>query len=349
MNLPRKLRTLLRRIDKIVSRGCMHSGFLSSCYFTFFNSSFRREQQAVMHGMCAFREAATSPCGSSSLLRRNIHRLEKGLLMRPRREVFALSFIEETVTCFMTAEKKSAAGEGIVDEEMKWARDVLTEYFAVTGTHSLIDRLRSEFADVPKAPDDGLAFIPYERDLRQPSPVAIEQLEALAQRRRSVRWFLPKPVPRDLIQRAAMLAGQAPSACNRQPFEFRVYDDPELVPKVAALPGGTMGFAQNFPCVIVVLGRLRNYFDERDRHLIYIDASLAVMGFVYAAECLGLGTCCINWPDVPDREEQARALIDLAPDERPVMFVAVGYPDPEGKVAYSKKKPVDQLCRFNVI
>ena len=31
------------------------------------------------------------------LLRRNVHRLEKGLLMRPRRSVFGLKYIEEAL------------------------------------------------------------------------------------------------------------------------------------------------------------------------------------------------------------------------------------------------------------
>ena len=34
------------------------------------------------------------------LLRRNVHRLEKGLLMRPRRPVFGLKYIEELVNAY---------------------------------------------------------------------------------------------------------------------------------------------------------------------------------------------------------------------------------------------------------
>ncbi|SVE23497.1 uncharacterized protein METZ01_LOCUS476351, partial [marine metagenome] len=34
------------------------------------------------------------------LLRRNVHRLEKGLLMRPRRPVFGLKYIEELVNVY---------------------------------------------------------------------------------------------------------------------------------------------------------------------------------------------------------------------------------------------------------
>jgi nitroreductase len=177
--------------------------------------------------------------------------------------------------------------------------------------------------------------------------VAFDQLLVLARRRRSVRWFLPKPVPRALIEQAMVVAGLSPSACNRQPYVFRVFDDPDLLREVVQLPGGTAGWAEQIPMMIVVIGELRNYYGERDRHLIYIDGSLAAMSFVYAAETLGLGTCCINWPDIEEDERRAEQVLGLEPDQRPVMFIAVGFPDPEGMVAWSEKKPLDQILRFN--
>ena len=143
------------------------------------------------------------------------------------------------------------------------------------------------------------------------------------------------------------LAGQSPSACNRQPFTFRIFDEPELVQKVIKLPMGTSGFSDNVPVVAVVVGRIGNYPKERDRHLIYIDGSLATMAFVFALESQGLSTCCINWPDIEEREVDMDQALGLASDERPVMCVAIGYPDPEGEVAYSDKKPLEQLRQYN--
>ena len=42
----------------------------------------------------------------------------------------------------------------------------------------------------------------------------------------------------------------------------------------------------------------------------------------------------------------ARAL-SLEPDERVVMLVAYGYPDPDGMVPFSAKTPLDVVRRFN--
>ena len=81
--------------------------------------------------------------------------------------------------------------------------------------------------------------VPHERGVAGPAPVKYEGLLDLARRRRSVRWFLQKPVPREMIDRAVAVAALSPSACNLQPFEFRVFDDAELTQKVASIPTGT--------------------------------------------------------------------------------------------------------------
>ena len=287
--------------------------------------------------------------GGRALLARNTHRLEKGLIMRPRRDVFALDYIEETVKAYEAALEAAQNGKrGLPAEQLQWTHDVLAEYFAVTGSHPKIDPLRARFQRLPAPPricDEPL--VPYRRDLSQPPPVSYEALAALAHRRRSVRWFLPKPVPRELIDKALEVAAQSPSACNRQPFVFRIFDEPELVRQVASIPYGVIGYEHQIPVIVVIVGQLRNFFDARDRHLIYIDSALAAMSFILALETLGLSSCCINWPDIPEREKKMAELLKLEPDERPVMLIALGWPDPEGMVPRSVKKPLKLLRTYN--
>jgi nitroreductase len=189
--------------------------------------------------------------------------------------------------------------------------------------------------------------VPYLRNLAKPIGISVAQLRTLAQHRRSVRWFRKEPVERSVIDAALEIGLQAPSACNRQPFQFRIFDREDLVREIVALPFGTGGYRENIPVIAVVVGQQRNFFSERDRHLIYIDASLAVMGFLYGLEVQGVSSCCINWPDVADRESSMARLLGLEPDERPVMLIAIGYPDPEGMVAASAKKSLDVLRSYN--
>jgi nitroreductase len=334
-----------------VLRVCSRWRWASRLYYALFSGAFAREQQGVLYGRLRFLESGQGPDHNESLLRRNVHRLEKGLIMRPRRPVFATDYIEDTVEAFVRRSDAARCGAGLVDPEgLEWAEDVLSSYFEAVGTHPLVDRARGHFAGARlERVSREQVKAPFRRDLEAPSPVRFEDLHRLSLRRRSVRWFLPRPVERELIDQALLVAAQSPTACNRQPYEFRIFDDPEMVSQVAALPGGSKGFRQNFPVIVTVVGRQRAYFSERDRHVIYIDASLAAMSFVLALETLGLSSCIINWPDVEHQEARMTRLLHLEPDERPVMQIAVGYPDPDALVPYSGKKSLDTLRRYNVL
>ena len=343
----RRWTRICNRIDSCLLNNGARSRLVSWFYYAIWTDRLRREQRAILAGRIKFREEAADPSETSAQLRRGVHRLEKGLLMRPRREIFALDYIRQTFGTYRELLKSAGMCERAIGE-LTWAHDVFEAYFDATASHPKIDPLREEFQELPKPGQcSATRFVPYKRDLASPSPVSWEALRALSQRRRSVRWFLQERVPRELIEKAVEIATQSPSACNRQPFVFRVFDDPELAHQVGAIPAGTTGFSHQFPAVIVVVGRLRAYFDERDRHVIYIDGALASMSLVYALETLGLSSCCINWPDIEEREQEMERVLQLEPDERPIMLIAVGYPDPEGLVAYSQKKSVEQLCRFN--
>ena len=145
--------------------------------------------------------------------------------------------------------------------------------------------------------------------------------------------------------KAVDAAAQAPSACNRQPFMFRYFDEPNEVRCIASIAMGAAGYADNLPALVVLLGDLSCYPHEWDRHVPYIDASLAAMQFMLSLETLGLASCPINWPDIEHREREMAAALDTPPHLRPVMLIALGYPDPQGGVPHSAKKPGESLLR----
>lgn len=314
-------------------------GWLSSVYYLCFNASFRREQYSVLAARTEYARALTAASGSSALLRRNIHRLEKGLIMRPRRAVFAEDYIYETVTALQTNILTLEVAE------REWALQVLAQYFDTVEDRGDITKARSMFAlaftQNPQPVENHIA-VPYlYADLPKPS-ISYQDFFLLCQRRRSVRWFLADPVPQLLLEQAAQAAALAPSACNRQPFKFiqLIGDDAATA---AGFAMGTTGFAAQIPTLLVVLGDLSAYPAERDRHVIYIDGALASMQLMLSLDTLGLASCPINWPDVEVLERKMDAFLHLKPWQRPVMLIAVGYPDPAGGVPFSAKKSVTQL------
>lgn len=326
-------------LDLKLAKLCATNGRLASVYYLVFSRRFDREHLAVLQGRLSYARALKKMGQSSPLLRRNIHRLEKGLIMRPRRPVFAESFVLETVRCFKAAQ----VTPGFSESELRWARDVLDQYFGVTASSPIVDAARKHYeVDGPAIQAQALAaeqtFSPYPAASLPVSDVAFDDLLTLFARRRSIRWYQEKRVPDESIQKAVEAALLAPSACNRQPFRFVVANAQNVASRIAECAGGTAGFAHQVPAVIVVVGDLSAYPLERDRHLIYIDASLASMQFMLAAETLGLATCPINWPDVDSSESSMRRILPLPPHERVIMLIAIGFADPNGGIPYSQKK-----------
>jgi len=324
------------------------TGFLSSLYYLLFSTNFRREHQAVLIGKVNHLKELNVNKASTFTLIRNTHRIEKGLLMRPRRDIFALNFIAETIDVF---EKVWVKDKMNTDNQYKWFHDVLQSYFKLAGKHPLIDEQAKKFYRVVDEEsiknNSEKESIPYFRVDSDKPNISYEDFYKLTKYRRSVRWFLKEKVPHKLVDKAILAANQSPSACNRQPFEYRIIDDPELLKTIVGFPMGVKGYSEGIPMLIVAVGNLDAYFYEGDRHVIYIDASLANMTLILALETLGLSSCSINWPDVEHLEQKMEKFLNLKKHQRPIMCLAVGYPDPEGKVAYSEKRSLDFIRKYN--
>ncbi|MDH3468864.1 MAG: nitroreductase family protein [Gammaproteobacteria bacterium] len=326
------------KLKYVVIRTISHSRILTSAYFAF-SPSYRREQRALVSGLLSHMKDIKEDT-SFFLLRRNIHRIEKGLVMPSRRPVFAAEYIGETVDYYLKALKNC----GGVSREFDWATDVLHQYFASVESHPYVDKARRAFLEI--APVEPGEAVPYKHGTVR-SPVTNDELLSLVRQRKSVRTFLQKPVPRELVDTALEIAALSPSSCNRQPTHYRIYDEGPLLREMARLPLGTAGFADNIPMICAVTGDLSAYFYERDRHSIYVDGCLSAMLFMLALETVGLASCPLNWAEIDSRDQRFEKMAGLLPHERAIMFMAIGYPDPEGKVAYSAKKDLSALRSYN--
>lgn len=342
----RKLRKAAgRKRVALVERLRSGSIFERNLYYGFVSDAFKRERHLVSSGHREYR--AKERLGTQEyLVRRNIHMLEKGLTMVPRRSSFAVDYIEQTVLLLSAMHLADTAVLSPSVEQ--WARNVLEQYFDATSasTEPAIASARGKYEQIGWEDDSDGVSGPHHPDVSAP-PVTIDSLMSLAVRRKSVRWFLDSPVPRDAIDTAMLVAREAPSACNRQPFSFRVFDDPEIVAAVSAIPMGTAGYAKNLPAIAVIVGDLSAFIDERDRHLIYTDGCLAAMSFILGLEAQGIASVCINWPDVVERDRRMAKLLNLSSHERVVMLVGFGFADPELLTPFSAKRRLTDLRTYN--
>ncbi len=158
--------------------------------------------------------------------------------------------------------------------------------------------------------------------------------------RRSVRAYDDREVPEDTIDQLLETAIQAPSAGNRQPWEFILVRDHERK-EALAHAARDQEFVAKAPLVIVVAAnrpRSAARYGARGADLYCIqDCAAATQNLMLAATELGLGTCWVGAFD----EELVSRVVSLPKDVRPLTLIPVGYPSEEPDIP--RRLPLAQV------
>jgi nitroreductase len=193
------------------------------------------------------------------------------------------------------------------------------------------------------------------------------------QRRRTVRDFSPRPVPREVIEQCLRAAGSAPSGANRQPWRFVAVSDPALKHRIrvaaeieerefyehkappewlAALePLGTdwhKPFLETAPWLIAVFSeRLGRLPDGRCVPNYYATESvgLATGLLIAAVHRAGL----VSHTHTPSPMDFLNEILGRpAETERPFLLLVVGHPAEGARVPDITRKPLDQIASWRV-
>ena len=170
----------------------------------------------------------------------------------------------------------------------------------------------------------------------------LDVIECIKQRR-SIRSFLPKPVPRELVEKILLSATWAPSAGNWQPWRFIVVMREELR-KGLEKAASDQDFIAEAPVVIVVCaepGRAENTYGNRARELYCLqDTAAAIMNLSLAAHAHELGTCWVGDFD----ESAVRQLLQIGEHFRPIAIVPLGYPNESPNPRW--RRPLQEVVEF---
>lgn len=144
-------------------------------------------------------------------------------------------------------------------------------------------------------------------------------------RRVSVRRYTDSPVTSEQVSAILHAAMSAPSGVNKQPWEFIVVDDPQLLKQLAdALPYAKM--TAHAPVAIVVCGNKDRFLDGVDDVLWEQDLSAASENILLAAHAIGLGgvwTCI--YPH-EERMEPVKTILNLPDTLIPFNLIPIGHP-----------------------
>jgi len=189
-------------------------------------------------------------------------------------------------------------------------------------------------------------------------------------RRRSVRHFSDRPVPREIIENCLRTAVTAPSGANMQPWHFVVVTDPAVKRRIreaaeeeerefyhkrateewleALAPLGTdehKPYLETAPYLIVIF--VQNYGllpDGRKIKHYYAHESVGIATGMLIAAVHHAGLASLT--HTPSPMKFLNDILGRPANEQPFLVLVVGYPADDAVVPDISKKPLREMVTF---
>ena len=190
-------------------------------------------------------------------------------------------------------------------------------------------------------------------------------------RRRTVRDYSDRSVPREIIEDCLRSAGTAPNGANLQPWHFAVVESAEIKSQIrkeaeleeqdfyqnkapqewldALAPLGTdehKPFLEIAPYLIVVFSKTYDQLPDGKivKHYYPLESTGIATGFLLAA----LHHCgLVTLTHTPSPMRFLNPILDRPKNEKPFLIIVTGFPAPDAKVPDIIKKPLNEIASFH--
>ncbi|MCM1029129.1 MAG: nitroreductase family protein [Pseudoflavonifractor sp.] len=143
--------------------------------------------------------------------------------------------------------------------------------------------------------------------------------------RTSVRQFTSEPVSIDTLNTLVRAGMAAPTALNKQPWEFVVVNEHPLLDSLAAAhPHSNLATAA---AAIIVCGNMQKTMEGKGREYWIQDCSAATENILLAAHSMGLGAVWCGVYPMEERVEAVSKALGLPAYIIPLNVVTLGHPD----------------------
>ncbi len=211
-------------------------------------------------------------------------------------------------------------------------------------------------------------FIPYENptyETEELKKIAAEFYKQM-DRRRSVREYSNKPVPKEVIQNLIMTASSAPSGAHKQPWTFCAVSSAQMKAKLREAAEkeeyenyhGRMSeewladlakfetdwnkeFLEVAPWLIIVCKKSYDIIDGKKKKNYYVLESVGIAsGFLLAAiHQAGL----VSLTHTPSPMNFLTKILGRPENEKPFLLIPVGYPAEDAEVPKLERKSADDV------
>ena len=216
-------------------------------------------------------------------------------------------------------------------------------------------------------------FVPYSSYHKYPTDEMLQRARIFReelQRRRTIRTFSTRPVPREIIEECLRAAGTAPSGANMQPWHFVVVSDPNVKKQIRAgaekeerefyerrapeewlealAPLGTdwhKPFLEEAPYLIVIFGLSNTILpDGTKRKNYYVTESVGIATGMLIAALHHAGLASLT--HTPSPMAFLNKILKRPTNERPFLVLVAGYPAEGTTVPDINKKSLDEITTF---
>ena len=190
------------------------------------------------------------------------------------------------------------------------------------------------------------------------------------QRRRTVRQFSDRPVPREIIEECLLAAGTAPNGANLQPWHFVVVSVPKIKHEIrvaaeeeekefydrrapqewleALAPLGTDAnkpFLEIAPYIIVIFGKNHSKLpDGRKVKNYYVNESVGIATGMLITALHNAGL--VSLTHTPSPMGFLNNILNIPSDEKPFLLLVTGYPADDAEVPVIQKKSLEEFVTF---
>ena len=158
--------------------------------------------------------------------------------------------------------------------------------------------------------------------------------------RKSVRAYLEKDVPQDVLLRLLEAARLAPSAKNLQEWRFIVVRDGKTRKRLAAA-ARNQAFVAQAPVVLACCAETDGHVMTCGQACYPIDTAIAIDHITLCAVAEGLGTCWIG----AFFEDRVKEILGVPPHIRVVELLTLGYPEDPSPVP-KRRLPLEKIVRY---
>lgn len=218
-----------------------------------------------------------------------------------------------------------------------------------------------------------LPHVPYE-EYKEYTPEEMihraTEFHAEMQRRRTVRQFSSRPVPRHVIEECLLAAGTAPNGANLQPWHFVIVSDPEIKRQIrtaaeeeeyefyhrrapqewldALAPFGTdeiKPYLETAPYLIIIFAQSYGLLpDGRRVKNYYVSESVGIATGILITGLHRAGLASLT--HTPSPMGFLNQILHRPENERPFLILVTGYPAEDAQVPVITKKPLQELVTF---